>query len=849
MRFFKWFLTVQCIVATAFGTNWYVDNAATGANNGTSWANAWVNPTNVVWETVNPGDTVYVSGGATQKIYNDWLIIGRDGLPGKYVTVKVGQEPGHNGKAIFEACGVSMNTTAQWAAIDGSRSVAFVSPTNHQQVIKGPSAITNNIGFWFRNLVGTNKDDASPALWYFRSPNNLRFSYIEVSGLTNSGNFEFHEDRGTVCYASVDQITTTNIVFEYLFLHDNSGQQFSWNGQKADSFDNMIFRLGWIHMGGEDHFEVGSGWTISDSVIGPCSGTSVHNDFFQFTGNYIKVFNNDIRESANAIMRVQTYPDEATQGLRHNIFFFNNLVTEKPGRAPGGGTLVEPICMVHFDSEHPCNYTTYSNIVFANNLFYKTVPNTIVSPPEMVRNAVIYWSKGNMVANSVLKQVKFVNNLILDKQHGVSFPASTRIDPVNGFVPYTTNDVVLDFNCQAAIDTSLENATQVYYMDTATNMGNGPFAFHNNGLYPAFTDPVNDNFELQSGDVAALNNGADLSYLFNFDALNRTRGVGGAWDRGPLERQPTSGAQPPPTGTSTNLAVWITFDDAFDDSRLDDASGNNAHAYRYGRIGSTYPTNFPSQLLTSSTPGRTNLASTDKCGRFDWYTTGYGIYGREGDYAAITNVTRVGDMAKASIMCWARYYPPHAGLDFSSDGNAKLLSAGTSAGIPGSWDFGRFNMKIWLNNTRFYVLTNQATFEKSTLEFPDNGFEGDGDTFRWHHYAVTWDNGIMTGYYDGIPFQTNNISGLVTRLKIGTNNNNPTPWIGIGCDTHSGTPALADESPDVEYPNNGFMNGVIDDVRIYDATLNPAEIQAIVNGAPLPPRTRLAAPMNLVVRQ
>jgi hypothetical protein len=124
-------------------------------------------------------------------------------------------------------------------------------------------------------------------------------------------------------------------------------------------------------------------------------------------------------------------------------------------------------------------------------------------------------------------------------------------------------------------------------------------------------------------------------------------------------------------------------------------------------------------------------------------------------------------------------------------------------------------------------MTNKAVWKSAILEFPDNGYTYNGDTINWNHYAVTWNNGVMTSYINGVAFQTNDISPVVTRLQIGQNNNNPTPWIGIGCDTHGGTPLLNDETPQNEYPNNGWMNGVMDDVRIYNRALTAAEVQAV----------------------
>ena len=53
----------------AQAANWYVDNVATGANNGTSWAAAWKSFSAVVWGSsgVKAGDTLYISGGSSSR--------------------------------------------------------------------------------------------------------------------------------------------------------------------------------------------------------------------------------------------------------------------------------------------------------------------------------------------------------------------------------------------------------------------------------------------------------------------------------------------------------------------------------------------------------------------------------------------------------------------------------------------------------------------------------------------------------------------------------------------------------------------------------------------------------------
>lgn len=83
--------------------NWYLDSAATGAGNGTSWGDAWTGPSNVVWGAsgVTAGDTLWISGGTTTRTYAGQLTIGASGTSGSSILIKPGTDSGHTGIAIF----------------------------------------------------------------------------------------------------------------------------------------------------------------------------------------------------------------------------------------------------------------------------------------------------------------------------------------------------------------------------------------------------------------------------------------------------------------------------------------------------------------------------------------------------------------------------------------------------------------------------------------------------------------------------------------------------------------------------------------------------------------------------
>lgn len=62
----------------------FVNGGASGANNGTSWANGWTNTSSIGWSGLSPGDTVCMAGGT----YSGSITTAKSGTSGNPITLK-----------------------------------------------------------------------------------------------------------------------------------------------------------------------------------------------------------------------------------------------------------------------------------------------------------------------------------------------------------------------------------------------------------------------------------------------------------------------------------------------------------------------------------------------------------------------------------------------------------------------------------------------------------------------------------------------------------------------------------------------------------------------------------------
>lgn len=278
---------------------------------------------------------------------------------------------------------------------------------------------------------------------------------------------------------------------------------------------------------------------------------------------------------------------------------------------------------------------------------------------------------------------------------------------------------------------------------------------------------------------------------------------------------------------SVSPVVYYTFESDFTGGSVANQSSLSYPLLRFGRYGGLTNSALLTNWITATTVTNGNAVSTGA--RFQWTDgSGYGLYSKDGRYGGMTNLN-LGNATNVTMMLWARYLATEASTPLWTDEHNATLITGGRYSVAGAWNLGRENFwdgPLYANQTAFNFWVDANNTNRVQVPFPDTG-DSLGATDAMHHYAVVFNNGSITTYFDGVYYT--NKSGSFSTIDL----NSQARWIGFGCWPHHGASASRDPwleesgQPWDEYPNNGWFNGTIDNVRIYDQALAAEDIAAV----------------------
>jgi len=265
-------------------------------------------------------------------------------------------------------------------------------------------------------------------------------------------------------------------------------------------------------------------------------------------------------------------------------------------------------------------------------------------------------------------------------------------------------------------------------------------------------------------------------------------------------------------GQEPGLVLHYDFNQDFSSGQVFDSSGSNNHGLRFNVTNWISATNG---VFASGGAGfqYVGFISNDA-------PSIYPI----SQYIAVTNLNGFAFLTNGTISVWAQF-------NSNVDRGMYLLDSGYSyqyardkAASTNAWTLGR----LYTPYLSFAVYPSTGG-PIPIVNWPNDTIKSSGTTpnlgtLAVHLYTVTFDciADRAIAYYDGQPYMTNSI-GLPWLRIYGCPS---IRWLSIGAMAHDGTPFWGDD----KYPNSAYFTGRMDDLRIYNRTLSPADVQALYAG-------------------
>lgn len=830
------FLSALCASAKVV----YVDKAATGANNGTSWVDAYTSlaPLDRNAGNIAAGDSVWVRGGDYPETSGFTLQEGSAGNWTHYYFTNWGSA---TPVKIYHGLGVRHYTEimAGDPAYEANITNTFTAPL-----------LTNNCYLWiYRHTNWYGVGSGGRSLIIAGDP--VVIQWVHITGTTNvytpvksDSASEIYEDLTF----SGDSATSNTL--KHIWIDQSSGHGAGAAITIADqnhtdpAFNRFNVTYSLFENNGSDVCNInGGGLEYAHNIIRRRQGLGAQgcNDTFTISGDtaYNRIHHNLVEPADNSV-----YYLWGASGVIHDFYFYCNELTPVPpdvyNTDPNSGALInnQGSGVQEQDVFTGPMYVIASNVVFALNTIPFTTndgPNAIVSLISKNAASTGYTNGLTVYTNAYLLldnlSVQFDPGPLLGLPYG---PFSLFCGSTSGYGTndagqgwyYNSNSFVLDYNQSSSYYPG--NAVIATWGSSYTNWSGIRLTnsadvqrvvgyTHNSTSPVTFEDPAHWNFRPLSTDIGT--NLAGLLALMpevDKDLSGRTRVT---W----------MGAEEP-SGNVLHFDFsradgWTT------NGVLTDRSGSGNTGYKYASTGrETWPT-------------WTNGPGTLDAARFtNNLIDGSGFH--KGTYIVVplTNSANqsLWTFTNGTWALWAEVDLDYA-LGYSGD--EQFLTTGQDTN---NWFFGNYYSTASTSGPQFSRASTTGGQEPmDTFSRWPNVTASD-----WHHYAITWDGSTMQAYYDGQLWNhgdgrtytnanTFNYTTNFTGLLVSTNSVGlASSWIALGVNTHSGTP----DPDDVDgLPNNGQLQGALADVRIYNRALSAAEIGAIysaTNGGgsnPTPP--------------
>lgn len=490
--FMMLFLNVSFFITEADASSWYVDNGATGNNNGTSWTDAWQRFQDISWTAIDPGDIVYISGGSSSKIYYEPLIIGKSGSSGNPIYIRSGQDSGHNGTVIFDG--------------GGGTGAMINYGLNEYVIVNGQYNGSRHINVR-NNLMS---DDialiSSGGGGEGSEKPGIKLLWAEISNSGTGVRMLYHTDFEIAnCYIH-------DISHEAAIDMDGSGG--TWGSSSIH--DNHIVVNTSADGGGSgpDGIQITDGVDIYHNLIeginnGNISGNQ-HPDGIQVLASQVRIFGNEIRNFPNAQI-MGTTGCEINELNCQDLYIYNNLFYTTRSGWTG---FIKGVSL-------RANYGSYpdsvSNIRIYNNTFADFYNFNALR---------VYFDADVMVSDFVV-----ANNIFYNSGGGGGYEAVYLGNANYSCGPWGSGaSVVMDYNVVSAGNSgsSAMACDGSYY--TQLNGQTGEVNFENYSVRGSLQD-----FHLTSNNDASIDKGIDLAAYIreDFDGVLRPQGLG--WDIGAYE--------------------------------------------------------------------------------------------------------------------------------------------------------------------------------------------------------------------------------------------------------------------------------------------------------------------------